>query len=176
MGQTNLVLLNPPFSCRGGKRVSATARGITVRCSVGLAFVVNSLDYLAEGGELITVLPEGSLTSEKDATTWSLLRCMAEIDMLKSNGLRTFSSAAIRTTVVRVKKRHLPADGHAVPIVSTCNVHCSSLSQPVHIVRGTTQVTGSPACGGLRGFHYLRTLNRPPRALGCPHILKFTVG
>jgi len=31
----NLILLNPPFSCRGGKRVVAMASGTSVKCSLG---------------------------------------------------------------------------------------------------------------------------------------------
>ena len=90
-GRTNLVLLNPPFSCRGGKRVSARVGGLTSECSPGLAFVVNSIDYLTEGGELIAVLPQGSLTSERDAATWALLRRIGDTEVLKNNGFGTFA-------------------------------------------------------------------------------------
>ena len=68
--------------------------------------MVNSIDYLTEGGELIAVLPVGSLTSEKDATTWSLLRRIGDIQVLKTNEPRTFARATVRTAVVRFQKRH----------------------------------------------------------------------
>ena len=139
-GRTNLVLLNPPFSCRGGKRVSATIGDTTSKCSIGLAFVVNSIDYLAEGGELIAVLPEGSLTSEKDATTWSLLRRMGDTEVLKNNGLRTFAHAAVRTAVVRFQKRHSRVKTEPSPVLNNGSASCQELLPPVHIVRGTTQM------------------------------------
>lgn len=61
IGKITLVILNPPFSCRGGKKVVASTSGISVKCSVGLAFVVNSIDYLTVGGTLVVILPLGSL-------------------------------------------------------------------------------------------------------------------
>ena len=140
MGDTDLVLLNPPFSCRGGKRVSATIGGVTSKCSLGLAFVVNSIDYLAEGGELIAVLPEGSLTSEKDAATWKLLRRMGDTEVLKSNGLRTFPRAVVRTAIVRFQKRRRPVEAEPTLQLNTCSASCQDLHPPVRIVRGTTQM------------------------------------
>ena len=140
IGRTNLVLLNPPFSCRGGKRVSATIAGVTSKSSLGLAFVVNSFDYIAEGGELIAVLPEGSLTSEKDAATWNLLRRMADTEVLKINGLRTFPKATVRTAVVRFQKRHSLLKAGPSQVLNTLGTSCRDLPPPVRIVRGTTQM------------------------------------
>ena len=141
IGHTNLVLLNPPFSCRGGTRVSATSGGVTSKCSVGLAFVMSSIDYLVEGGELIAVLPQGSLTSEKDATTWNLLRSMGDTEVLKTNGLRTFPRAVVRTAVVRFQKRHSHAKAEPSPVLNTRSAAWQELYPPVHIVRGTTSVS-----------------------------------
>ena len=140
IGHINLVLLNPPFSCRGGKRESVTIGRITSKCSVGLAFVINSIDYLAEGGELIFVLPEGSLTSEKDAETWNLLRRMGDTEVLKTNGLRTFPRAAVRTAIVRFQKRHSCAKAEPPLVLNTRSASRQGLHPPVRIVRGTTQV------------------------------------
>ena len=140
-GRTNLVLLNPPFSCRGGQRVSATAEGTTSKCSLGLAFVVNSIDYMTDGGELIAVLPQGSLTSEKDATTWALLHRMGDTEVLKNNGFRTFARAAVRTAVVRFQKHHSGIRAEASPSINTCSPSGQELLPPVRIVRGTTQMS-----------------------------------
>ena len=71
--------------------------------------MVNSIDYMIEGGELIAVLPQGSLTSEKDATTWALLRRMGDTEVLKNNGLRTFARAAVRTAVCSIPEATQPS-------------------------------------------------------------------
>ena len=138
--RTNLVLLNPPFSCRGGERLSVTVGGATSKCSMGLAFMVNSIDYLAVGGELIAVLPEGSLTSEKDSTTWSLLRRIGDTEVLKNNGLRTFARSAVRTAVIRFQKRHSRVKAESSPVLNTCSASRQERLSPVRIVRGTTQM------------------------------------
>ena len=155
VGHTNLVLLNPPFSCRGGKRVSATIGNVTWKCSVGLAFVVNSIDYLAEGGELIAVLPAGSLTSEKDAATWNLLRKMGDTEVLKTNGLRTFPRAAVRTAIVRFRKLRSRVEVEPPLVLNTRDALCQGEHPLVRIVRGTTQVNEiqrSQECGGSIAF------------------------
>ncbi len=150
IGHTNLVLLNPPFSCRGGTRVSAKIGGVTSKCSLGLAFVVNSIDYLAEDGELIAVLPEGSLTSEKDASAWNLLRRMGDTEVLRTNGLRTFPHAAIRTAIVRFQKRHSRAKAEPSLVQNIPKASCQDLQSPVHIVRGTTQMNEIQRSEGYR--------------------------
>ena len=139
-GRTNLVLLNPPFSCRGGIKVSARVGGTTSKCSPGLAFVVNSVDYMTEGGELIAVLPQGSLTSERDAETWALLRSIGDTEILKNNGLGTFARAAVRTAVVRFQKRHSQPEGEPSLGLNTCSASRKEVLPPVRIIRGTTQM------------------------------------
>lgn len=141
MGHTDLVLLNPPFSSRGGKRIPATTGGVTTKCSLGLAFVVNAIDYLADGGELIAVLPEGSMTSERDSTTWNLLRGLGNVEVLKTNGFGTFAGAAVRTTVVRFQKVHNHTRTESSPVLQTSTVSCGPLRPLVHIVRGTAAVS-----------------------------------
>ena len=140
IGNTNLVLLNPPFSCRGGTRVSAKIDGVTLKCSTGLAFVVNSVDYLIEGGELIAVLPEGSLTSEKDAATWDLLHSMGDIQVLRANGTRTFPRTVVRSVVVRFQKQssHIAIVEPSTP--KSQDAASQKLYPRVRIVRGTTMV------------------------------------
>ena len=139
-GRANLVLLNPPFSCRGGVKVSTTVGGISSKCGPGLAFVVTSIDYMPEGGELIAVLPQGSLTSERDATTWALLRTMGDTEILKNNGLGTFSRAAVRTAVVRFQKRHSRAKGEPSPGLVPLSASHQEVLPLVRIVRGTSQM------------------------------------
>ena len=139
-GRTNLVLLNPPFSCRGGKKVAATTGGTTSECSLGLAFVVNAIDYLTESGELIAVLPQGSLTSERDAETWDLLRSIGDTEVLKKNGFGTFAQAAVRTAVIRFQKRQKTEKVEPTPPLDSHRASHDMKLPTVRIVRGTTQM------------------------------------
>ncbi len=155
MGRTNLVLLNPPFSSRGGARVSVATTGVTAKCSMGLAFVVAAIEYLVVGGELIVVLPEGSLTSEKDSMTWSLLRSMGDIEVVKANGQRTFPRAVVRTVVVRFQKRFALPKIDPSPILKAPLGNWTNSGPKVHIVRGNTgvnEIARSPNCTESIGF------------------------
>ncbi len=156
-GRANLVLLNPPFSCRGGRRVRAEALGVTVQCSIGIAFVINSVDYLAPQGTIVAVLPAGSLTSEKDSAAWELLRSLGRIDIKIRNNLHTFPGAAVHTAVLhwvkgvrgfRRKVKNVDAAGKGFIFNSD---KPSSL-----LIRGNLQmhnIPASPENGGIPLIH-----------------------
>ena len=159
------VAESPVFMSRGNSGYLPHSVMSPSRCSLGLAFVVNSIEYLTEGGELIAVLPQGSLTSEKDATTWSLLRRMGETEIVKTNGLRTFARAAVRTAVVRFQKRHNWVKPEPFPVVNARN-DPHNLHPTVQIVRGTTQMNSIQARRGIHRFIHAYPLNQPPRLHG----------
>lgn len=90
-GRVRLVVLNPPFSCRGGTRWAICTDGQTLTCSLAMFFVLGSLDFLSESGVLVAVVPVGCLKSEKDAAAWNTI----SIDLCNDNVTRhSFSLAA----------------------------------------------------------------------------------
>ena len=97
----SLVLLNPPFSCRGGKRVSVALRGQALRCSIALAFLIESVDFVTPYGEIVAILPAGSLGSEKDEAAWAALRSLGSVEVVAANGHRAFPDATPKTVIVR---------------------------------------------------------------------------
>jgi len=103
-GKINLVLLNPPFSCRGGVKIPASINGVKILCSTGMAFVLNSVDYLCENGIIIALLPVGSLTSEKDAMTWQLLEKLGTVNITMQNNHNIFPQHEVHTLVLHFVK------------------------------------------------------------------------
>lgn len=79
-----------------------------MHCSRGIAFVLNALRYLASDGELVCVLPAGSLQIQKDARAWAFLRAMFHSDVISRNGHRTFLGCVVSTVIVRLRPRDLP--------------------------------------------------------------------
>src|SRR5688500_551682 len=59
----DLVLLNPPFSCRGARRYGAKLGDETLWCSRAMAFLIGSLKYLSDRGEILAIMPNGSMTA-----------------------------------------------------------------------------------------------------------------
>jgi hypothetical protein len=106
-GKVSLVLLNPPFSCRGNARVIVNFNGDEIRCGLALAFVLISITYLSADGQLIAVLPAGCIQSQKDAAAWEAVRKICHVKVVGKNGHKTFSGWSPKTVIVKLKM--LPA-------------------------------------------------------------------
>ena len=62
----DLVVLNPPFTCRGA-RYKIALDGQIFAGSKALLFLVRALSYVRNGGVLRAILPLGTICSERDA-------------------------------------------------------------------------------------------------------------
>lgn len=101
-GKVSVALLNPPFSCRGNTRITVDFNGIEIKCSLALAFVLNSITFLAPDGQLVAVLPAGCLNSQRDILAWEAIRKVCRIEAVGENGDRTFSGWSPKTVIVRL--------------------------------------------------------------------------
>jgi hypothetical protein len=103
-GEVDVVLLNPPFTCRGGTRLFVASDSFGVWCSTAMAFLLNSLEYIGPGGEIVAILPAGSMDSEKDRNAWSILRNICRIEIVSEHDHRTFGSCDPTTRIVHIRK------------------------------------------------------------------------
>lgn len=69
-----LIVLNPPFTCRGSKVEVVKFEEKKYHISTALSFVVASLPYLANKGGLYAILPISCVYSEKDGKCWKYLQ------------------------------------------------------------------------------------------------------
>jgi predicted RNA methylase len=134
IGKVSLILLNPPFSCRGGTRRSVLMAGEAIEVSVAMAFMLTAFEYLESGGRLIAVMPAGCLTSEKDSTAWEALDKFARVETVKTNGNSIFVDCRPATCIVRITKHN----GEPVAIdLKTIGLIASSLNaSTVELIRG----------------------------------------
>ncbi len=102
-GKVEVVLLNPPFTCRGGTRLFVGSEAFGVWCSTAMAFLLNSLEYIGPCGEIVAILPAGSMKSEKDRNAWSILRNICRIAIVSEHDHRTFGSCDPTTMIVHLK-------------------------------------------------------------------------
>ena len=109
-GQVSLILLNPPFSNRGARRFSVSLNDHQVMCSQGLAFVITAISYLKKGGEIVAVLPAGTLHSEMDKDAWQLVNRFCENQVLVKNGHNTFPDCSPKTIIIKLALRPKPVD------------------------------------------------------------------
>ena len=72
-GAFDLLLLNPPFTCRG-QTYKFTFDGFKFSASKALLFLIRSIKFLSNGGRLMAVLPIGVSISERDANLMAYLK------------------------------------------------------------------------------------------------------
>jgi hypothetical protein len=100
----DVVLLNPPFSCRGASKWITICGKREVHSGRAMAFVLRALEFVKPGGELLAILPAGSTTSQKDEAAWAAVRRRASVTVLQKNGYRTFEGCYPKTVLVRIKR------------------------------------------------------------------------
>lgn len=151
----DLVLLNPPFSNRGNARWGAAIDGRDVECSRAMAFLVRALSFLSAKGELLAIMPNGSLTSERDELGWNLLRKRFDLQTLRLNGSSAFPGWRPTTAIVRLRPK---IDGLSTgrPVRSSGNGE-----QPisVQLMRGSLPVFKASVCQHRSGYPFVHTTN-----------------
>lgn len=98
----DVIALNPPFSFRGGAKREVQIGDKVVSCSPPLAFLIDALAYLREGGQLVAILPHGTLSSEKDRSARLLLTESFGFDVVQTCARGAFASCTPRTAIVRL--------------------------------------------------------------------------
>lgn len=69
----DLIVFNPPFTCKGSTLCRIVFDGQAFKCSTALMFLTEALGYLSEAGVLYAILPIGCLCSQKDKVLWDYL-------------------------------------------------------------------------------------------------------
>lgn len=72
-GAFDLLLLNPPFTCKG-ELYKFIFDGLQFSASKALLFLIRSIRFLAREGRLLAVLPVGVLVAERDARLMAYLK------------------------------------------------------------------------------------------------------
>lgn len=141
----SLVVLNPPYSFRGGTSFEIGYGDRSVSCSKAAAFVGLAASFLTSGGRIAAVLPASSPYSEKDRLLYQILRTSGEITLGESLDSSTFSEC--RSTSVffyYVKHRTSPTIApSADPLISDGILQCV-------ITRGVVSPAEPPVADGPR--------------------------
>ena len=72
-GKYDLIVLNPPFTCKGSTLCKIEFDGKAFKCSTALMFLTEALGYLNKKGVLYAILPIGCLCTQKDRELWNYL-------------------------------------------------------------------------------------------------------
>lgn len=70
----DLIVLNPPFTCRGSSIHKIFVGEDEYHVSTAMSFLVGALPYLSEQGAIYAILPAGCVYSQKDRKCWDYLQ------------------------------------------------------------------------------------------------------
>ena len=118
----DLVLLNPPFSCRGSAAFTVTLGGQTFKASRALAFVARALPFLNASGELIAILPSSCLTSERDRSLRGALHERWDFVTIGSSHSDAFRRCSVTVDIVKLTRRSAGSTSPLAPDVPRSNI------------------------------------------------------
>jgi len=162
-GRVDLVLLNPPFSCRGNRTHVSEYASVEVRSSLALAFVIRSIPFLRTGGQLVAVLPASSLVSHKDRAAWTSIGRDYRVSVVQSNALHAFRGCVLRTDIVHLVPRttvHQVSSSLAKQSACHCQSHPRAPTgegEGLDIVRGSIDMHSWPSLESSPGLALVHT-------------------
>ena len=174
----SLLLMNPPFTSRGGSRNRVDVGDARVACGAALSFVLTAIQYLAPEGQMVAILPVGSLHNQKDAEAWRYLVGHFAVEILEHVGKRSFPRCTASSAIVRLSQRRttkkksldcevpqltsLP-DLRGIEIIrGTCPVHSMpSERRGPRLVHSTDLRNTTVILNGHRGYGHYRCVNGP---------------
>ena len=183
------MLLNPPFSCRGGTRHSVETRHGVLTASTAMSFLILATEYLAERGDIACVLPANCVHSQKDIEAWKYFKARYNVRIFSNCAKGTFPDSAASTVLVRlssgssVKSTSMELPTPQYPPVAfrvrmvrgNCPIHrgVQERDKPT-LVHYTDIRNGTVLLNGRRGFGSYRCVNGP--AILIPRVGTVTVG
>jgi hypothetical protein len=155
----DVVVLNPPFSYRGGHFRTVCLGAKSFRCSPALAFVIKGIQVVKNGGEVLAVMPSNSLRSEKDRAVWEYIRDNWNVAISGSYDRNTFAGCFPTVQLVHIEKvsprierpvgaRHVRPMDRAFILRGTLPVARAIGSGSTHMLHSTNLAMHS--CAGLR--------------------------
>ena len=131
-GKVTLLLLNPPFTCRGGSTREVLVDGTVFKSSTAIAFLLKSTQYLAPRGEIIVILPEGALYNRKDQSAWDHLRKRFLVKLMARWERGAFPNCSATSVVIKLVTASKAGMRERV-VEPTPAPHCRAVA----IIRGT---------------------------------------
>lgn len=131
--KVDLVLLNPPFNQDEVRLLYWKNCSEKIQSSISLSFVYYSMTFLKENGYLVAILPNGSLSSDRDKEAIIFLSKVYQLEVVEDFCDSKFKDVSPRVSIVRLKK----AKPSSVRVYSSCE---HSPSDKVKVVRGKMQM------------------------------------
>jgi len=103
-GSIDLIVLNPPFTCRGASFETTVFEGSSVKCSKAMAFILQSCRYMKSSGELLAIIPRSCLFSQKDRDARDAISKSHALEDLGTYQSPGFQRASVSVHLIRITK------------------------------------------------------------------------
>ncbi|WP_158601581.1 N-6 DNA methylase [Zhongshania marina] len=101
--QSDLLLLNPPFSLGNKKSVPVTYGGVEIKASIAMAHVLKSFELFKPKTGALIIVPESVLYSETDEIARNLLLSQYSLEIVTELHNTTFSGARVHSSVITLR-------------------------------------------------------------------------
>ncbi|WP_084541312.1 N-6 DNA methylase [Nocardioides alkalitolerans] len=141
----DLVVLNPPFSYRGGQSKRVSYDGSDYALTPASTFVAQSMTRLAPSGEVLAVLPAGILSLERDADFWSAVATHRTVETVAEFSSTAFKGTRTRSVLIAIRPSISPRPAAVVdlPLRAHSCVELVRGRVPVHSLAKFSPITES---------------------------------
>ena len=140
----SFLLLNPPFSCRGGTKFSVYTRAGPIAASTAMSFLLLATEYVADNGTIVVILPLGCMTNLKDIDAWNYLKSRYDVSHISNIARGTFPGSTASTAIVRLSPPTVLQETKDHPVSTLCPIDAIEAS----VTRGCCQPHRSPNKSG----------------------------
>lgn len=102
----DLIVLNPPFSCKGSQVISVSVSNKEYKVSTSMAFVLKSIKYLKPQGVILAILPLSVVYSQKDRNAWNYLKENHNACLLEERERYSFKGCSPGIVLVAINYPH----------------------------------------------------------------------
>jgi len=105
-----LIVLNPPFSCKGGTIYEVNLDEKIFKVSTSMKFLAESLKYLSKNGCLLAIMPISICYSQKDRKLWNYLTDYYKLSVLEipnGNFFKNCNPSIVLVSINRLEKSEL---------------------------------------------------------------------
>lgn len=134
----DLILLNPPFTCKGSVVEHLEFEGDDFKVSTAMFFTMRALRYLSDKGGLYAILPISCVYSEKDRKAWDYLQIHYNACVLEEPARVYFKNCAPNIVLVYAGRYPMKAqrttevvDFSALPVTSIVR-GCVRMQSPAY--------------------------------------------
>ncbi|MDR2920796.1 MAG: SAM-dependent methyltransferase [Tannerella sp.] len=155
----DLVLLNPPFTCKGSKINKVEFCDCVFHVSTAMTFLVESLRYLSKGGSLYAIMPASVVYSAKDKKLVTAISEKYEIELLEEREKQLFKNCAPNIVLLKVKTKSTSIKSNSIIALDSVPILFDAKEYNISIFRGNLSVHEAVKYKNSKGLMYVHSTN-----------------